>query len=387
MVYSLKVPLTFQQKKIMKMFYAVKAHPVVLDCCTRNTLWKKIKENQLLSNDEIAIIKNKCPAIQCELNKSIRFAHNLQSAVFSECVYAQTLANIFGLNIFINFQENETCLDNWIMRLLASYFLIPRYIYKNEQEKMILIQAGSCRGVDSALISVVNKEVFTIEFKEVGAKTSEVDLPKYKEDGYLLINDVFKGKYPQFISMVEEQVEKKMSFFEKMGSNINDFSSQSIQSAVVNNYNNSKKYADVICTEDKNGYLTMIPANQSNIWAEMAGEIRPAGRNSCRVWTPNALRNYILELGGKIDESNNVIFGLHQIRTTCQRGGKSGKISRYKINSIFFVRHYHCIVDETTVRFRLEDVKQLIPTISAKVFFGNLDVECVRNYYQVDFNE
>ena len=78
-----------------------------------------------------------------------------------------------------------------------------------------------------------------------------------------------------------------------MGNNEHNFSKESVNIAVSNNY--TKKYADVICTEDKESFLVMLPANQVQLWANIEGEIRPAGRNHYNVWTPNALKKFLLK--------------------------------------------------------------------------------------------
>ena len=75
-----------------------------------------------------------------------------------------------------------------------------------------------------------------------------------------------------------------------MGSNVHDFDPRSVNAAVTKNYQ-AKKFADVLCTEDKDTRLVMLPINQAQLWAKTEGEIRPAGRNHYAVWTPNALRH------------------------------------------------------------------------------------------------
>ena len=39
----------------------------------------------------------------------------------------------------------------------------------------------------------------------------------------------------------------------------------------------------------------MMPVNQVQLWAELEGEIRPAGRNRYKVWTPAALNRFMLQ--------------------------------------------------------------------------------------------
>lgn len=245
----------------------------------------------------------------------------------------------------------------------------------------MLIQAGGCNGIDSALISVVDLNIYTIEFKEPGAKTSEPDLPKYKENGLLFVTNKFLMSYPQFKEMLDEQ--KDLNFFDVMGSNINNFSKESINIAVSNNY--TKKYADVICTEDKEGYLVMIPVNQISLWAKIEGEIRPAGRNHYDVWTPQKLKYFLLEKNAKIT-NNKVSVSKDKLSARKERGG-DGKLSGYKINPLFFVYLDDCEIKGQDVIFSFSSIRQLNPTIAGKMYFKNLKYDNLKNYYSLDFNK
>ena len=59
--------------------------------------------------------------------------------------------------------------------------------------------------------------IFSIEFKEPGAKTREPNLPKYNEDGALIITETFTQKNPQFLDMLNEQ---KTGVIEQLKTNI-----------------------------------------------------------------------------------------------------------------------------------------------------------------------
>ena len=59
-------------------------------------------------------MKETAPAIFAELNKSLDNKKNIQSAVFSECVYAQSLADKFNLSIFENHINNERIKFNFV---------------------------------------------------------------------------------------------------------------------------------------------------------------------------------------------------------------------------------------------------------------------------------
>ncbi len=367
------IPLTKLQKEIMREFYSYSPLKVIYNKKERKKLWDTASSKQDINLEKI---RGNCPALAHQIEKSYESGHNIQSAVFSECVYAQTFANMFNLKIFTNCFENHSFIPEDVLNLLKSYSLYPRYAYSNDDKSRMLIQAGGCNGIDSALITVIDLNIYTIEFKEPGAKTSEPDLPKYKEDGNILITDEFLKRYPQFKQMLEEQ--KSLNFFEKMGSNENNFSVESVNIAVTNNY--TKKYADVVCTEDSDGYLVMMPANQISMWGEIVGEIRPAGRNSYYVWTPNALKRFIEEKGGVIKDGI-VSINRNNLSLRKERGRKS-KVSGYKINSLFFIYMAQCTNNGEIVSFPLSKVKQLNPTIAGKIFFKNLRYHEVKNYYK-----
>lgn len=375
------VNLSNSQKEVMTLFYEKPVGVISFNKSRRNEIWSDFKKSRVISEPLKLELKNKCPALLGELEKSARNIKNVQSAVFSECVYAQTLANIFGLREFL--KSSMPNLPKGVQEMLNAYHLTPRYVYKKEDDSVILVQAGGCADVDAALLYPKMHKCYLIEFKERGAKTSEPDLPKYLEDGYLTTNEKFQKKYPQFSKMIDEQIEKHLNFFEKLGVNIHDFSDESILEAVTENYN-VQKYADVICTESSTGELIMIPANQVSKWADLEGEIRPAGRNNYGVWTPYALKKQLKSLGaffedGIVTVKADKLVGAHA------RGGDD-KISRYKICTVFFVRPEDCIFSGNEISFYLKDVRQLNPTIAGKMFFRNFCPDDVKSFYEAELD-
>lgn len=370
------IPLTKLQKEIMEEFYSYSPLKVIYNKMERNRLWNLTTARQNINLEEI---RKNCPALAHQIEKSYESGHNIQSAVFSECVYAQTFANMLNLNLFVNCLDDLAFIPNNIKALLKSYNLYPRYAYSTNDKSRMLIQAGGCNGIDSALITVIDLNIYTIEFKEPGAKTCEPDLPKYKEDGNLLVTDDFKERYPQFTEMLKEQ--EGLNFFEVMGSNINNFSVESINIAVSNNY--IKKYADVICTEDINGYLVMMPANQVSLWAEIEGEIRPAGRNHYNVWTPIALKKFLTNYNA-VFNGNMVTVNKTLLNERRERGGNR-KLSGYKITPLFFVYVENCNIQNDDITFDIKNVQQLNPTIAGKMFFRTLNYQKVKEYYNTYF--
>ena len=372
-----RIMLSKQQKEIMQLFYAVAPTKIVVLKKDYDKLWKTLTKGEKVAAQEEAKLTRICPAIVCEIQKSIIDAHRIQSAVFSECVYAQTLANIFRLPVFTDYEKDST-IDVNVLTLLKSYYLVPRYIYANDAKTEFLIQAGGCGGVDSALIHMTDKAIYSIEFKEPHARAITADLPKYDEDGKIVISQEFIKKYPYYEDMLNEQ--KDINFFDMMGHNVYDFSLEAIRKAIVNNYNTTKKYADVIVTADKGNFLVMLPANQVDLFARLEGEIRGA-RNHCQVWTPKKLVYFIKQLGGNI-EGNNIAIKADKITVGKQRGGSD--VSRHKINPLFFVRVDDATNNNGVVSFCLDKVRQLIPCITAKMFFDDLKHKHVLAHYKED---
>lgn len=376
---DVKIPLAKAQREILAEFYEVKYTKVILNKKARQEIWLNFKSQKAIP--EIGL-KEKCPALLAELEKSISSGNLVQSAVFSECVYAQTLANMLRLPEFHQFSLSPNSLSPSIVKLIGSYGLKPRYVYKNHDGTRALVQAGGHGGIDSALITISDNNVFTIEFKEPGAKTSEPDLPAYGEDGFLKMTPEFVSDYPQFEFMLNEQIEKKLNFFDVMGSNVNDFAVEGVQIAVSENYS-VKKYADVICVEDKSGYLTMMPANQAGMWANTRGEIRPAGRNHYKVFTPEFLKKSIADLGGKA-QGDQLQVPYSSLVSAKKRGGTEA-VNRLKINPLLFVYAQDVKRSEDLATFDTSKVRQLKPTISAHMFFKDLQVEKVHTYYESEF--
>lgn len=373
-----RIPLDRQQKEIMGEFYNFPKTKVIFNEKQRDEIWRMATKHDSQLN--LTELKNKCPSLEHQIKKSYESNKNIQPAVFSECAYAQTIANIFSLPVFVICSENPDFISSKIMSLLDSYNLVPRYAYSTKDKHRMLIQAGSCEGIDSALITVVDDIIiYTIEFKEPGAKTSEPDLPKYEENGVIEKWDKWLNDNRQFKKMVEEQ--KKLNFFDHIGHNIHEFSKESITYAIIHNY--IGKALNVICTEDINGFLVMMPANQVHLWARTEGEIRTAGRNHYKVWTPAALSRFLLKYDPDII-GTQVKLEKNKLETRTERGG-NGRISGYKINPLFFVYAKDCKVDEKFITFNLMKVQQLKPTITAKLFFETLKYDDVKSFYQNQF--
>jgi hypothetical protein len=369
-------PLTDLQKIIMRDFYRTPDIDISVNKSERKKIWDHFVENRDIS--EISHLENQVPALYSEMENALSQERNIQPAVFSECVYSQGLADKFHLSVFKNYPENfRIKLDGHGDKLHGLRDLAVRYSYSSQNEVKTLYQAGGAGGVDCAFQSKDLDQPIMIEMKEPYARTSEPDLPKYDEDGYIVSTDSFYQSYPQFKPMLEEQIQKKLNVFEKIGNNIADFSAESIEKAVTENYA-GKKYAHVICTEDESGKLVMLPSNHVALWAKLEGEIRPSGRNSYGVWTPIKLLEMLLEMDATVD-GDVVRIPVSRLKSANARGSK--KLSRFKINPLFFVRASNVQIKGTDAYFSIGAVRQLNPSITAKMNFKGLDIAEVRKFY------
>ena len=129
------IPLTKLQKEIMQDFYRISATKVIFNKSERNILWKRATARD--SNLNFELLKEKCPALEHQIQRSYITRRNIQSAVFSECVYAQTFANMMGLELFVNCFEDNDFIPVSIINLLYSYHLVPRYVYSAADKSRI----------------------------------------------------------------------------------------------------------------------------------------------------------------------------------------------------------------------------------------------------------
>jgi hypothetical protein len=198
------------------------------------------------------------------------------------------------------------------------------------------------------------------------------------------------GKMKEIIDLTEDNddhtdetassaIVKKNQFniFDHVGKNYPHFLPENVESAVTENYS-GEKFADFICTEDALGYLVLIPASHVSNWAKLSGELRPTGRNSCAVWTPNKLISVLKEKGGSV-KGETVSMPIASFKQAKARGGE--KVSRFKISPLFFLYSNKIENSRGKIIFQIGAVKQNIPTITTKMNFKKLQISEVKDFY------
>ena len=367
-----------KQLEIMHAFYSQALEPISFTKKQRKSIEQSFKKSRTIDKD--LQLETRCPAFYAELNKALDSGKNIQGAVFSECVYVQLLAKKFNLTTFINPLLDAFEVTGYLSEVIESNGLSIRYLFTNYDRTKILVQAGGYNGVDCALIDLDDRKCFTIELKEPYAKTPEPDLPKYSENGNLEVTKEFLDNYPQFASMLEDKFARELNFFVHAGKNFNKFTESSIESAANESYLGNKS-ADVICTEDKNGNLIMLPAHHIGNWATLEGEIRPAGRNRYSVWTPIWFKSFVESLDGELS-NGSVSIPINKVKAIKQRGGT--KASGYKIGSLFYIKAESCTDELSNLRFAFDNVQQLNPTIAVKINFKSINGNDVKLHYFKD---
>ena len=368
--------LTDLQKKLMAYFYQTPELKISLNKAERKNIWDDFVKNRDITN--ISHLEKEVPALYFEMEKALTQDQNIQPAVFSECVYAQALAAKFNLSKFESYLDHVSIdLVGKPESLEKNPKLSVRYSYSSPNGNEILYQAGGAGAVDCAFKTELHEDLAMIELKEPYARTSEPDLPKYGENGLIVSSSDFEEAYPQFKKMLDEQLDQGLNVFEHVGNNISNFSTESLVKAVTENYA-GKKYAHVICTEDKQGRLVMLPSNDVARWAKLEGEIRPSGRNSYKVWTPDHLRRVLIKLGATF-RNELVTIPLATLKTSKARGNSN--ISRYKIDPFFFIRKNEVKINGDFAQFSLHSIRQLNPSITAKMKFEGLVIRDIQKFY------
>ena len=368
--------LTQHQKDILEEFYSGASRKVQISKKDRDQIWKDFKSNRDIKKH--LDLREKVPAIYAEMEKSLESGKKIQAGVFSECVYSQAIAEKLKLNIFenhLNIKINKEKFPKVIQDKLNH--LNVRYSYTRDDNSFTLMQAGGAKEVDCALISIKNENIAMIELKEPYARTSAPDLPRYSEDGLIISSEKFEKKYPQFRSMVEELLQQKFNIFEHVGKNYSDFKPENIFTAVSENYSGDK-FADFICTEEINGELLLIPSSDITLWSKLEGELRPTGRNSYKVWTPNKLLHTLKEKAAVID-SGTVTMRVQDMEERVERGGE--RVSGWKISPMFWVKVEDLNMNDGNISFSLKSVRQNIADITAKIKLNNINFSEVQKYY------
>jgi hypothetical protein len=307
-------------------------------------------------------------AAKAEFAKQFSKQQALQPAILNECFVIQTVANLLELEYFIDADDNR---DNVPAHLLTSLIKakggelegqFPRYIYHGSKSGVVLLQYGDSSSIDAIFVN----EGFRIrlEIKDSKAKMGEYDLD-YKEDGKLIPSEKIKNELPGFLKYIEKfntvtDVYKMAGSNYKIGNEIDKDTADELVSATY-----KTKKLDLYLLQDSSKIFALPSTHLLDNIDISGSEIRMAGRNNYTVFTPNNLKLVLSAQGAKVD--GDLVSMLYNASNE-RKGRGMTKITRYDINSLYFLKINDVKISAGYVSFELSKVRQKKPTISMHVY-------------------
>lgn len=323
--------------------------------------------------------KVKHKGVYSEISKKLRDNEALQPGIITECVIAQSLAQLMGLKSFHDFESGgvlgiadipKACFE--LVRQKRDTICAARYLYynKNDADKFI-IQYGNPKGSDISIIICLNEII--IEVKDMPALLGDKDL-KYNDDGKIIITEEIK-EIPIYVDIIND-FNNKTSIIEEMGSNY-PLLSINEDIATRNQFFNEffeMSNIDILITMKKDELIAIRKEDIFYIFEDgeplistKGSEIRTTGKNNLPVFTETYLNNILQE------KNIDVVEGLCYVEKSNQKvqGYKKGrgttKITRFGINNSFFVRVEDIIEKDDYLIFPYKAIKQNKSGISVHI--------------------
>ena len=330
------------------------------------------------SNKIVAKNIKKVKSVKCELERQFYLKKRLQSGTLCECVMAETIAKMYNLDCFADIFHTyiRDLPANIIYKLRDdNNRILCRYIYYNKNDKdNFLIQYGNPTRYDADLY--LSDKIVKIEFKDRIARAGEKET-EYDEYGKLIYTADFALENPDYIPLIEAFNEKYNLVDIEGNYKIKD---DDFKKAILKSYFKNLGF-EILVSIDENNQLIAITEDCIDMpsgreFISLAGsEIRRAGKNKYKVFTPELLKRSINKIDGKI--TNDIVS--IPIDNMTDRINK-GKITGKKISHLFYVPIGRFNIDNGNCIFLIKDVKQLKPTLSAHMQI-TADINTLIDYY------
>ena len=277
--------------------------------------YSNMSEREFLT-DEITHLLEKAPAMYDGYLASYKKDKYLQPGYLTEINVCATLAKMLNLTYDKNANEKNL-----------------RHQYSNN-DNTFLKQYGGCGMSDIKLIT--EHVSVTIEVKEPLSLGGDYDLG-ITEEGKLFPKIAAGREFPEAAQNILNDFNATDSIFNHLGHNI-PLSNIEYLKTILNSYLGDK-HIDYIATYCKNSNeLIYFPANDIYNHVDFQGsEIRTAGKNSVKVYTPIAFYTALINIGCLIDADNVVSIPKDTISFRRSRGSNN-QISGIKINPIFYFK-------------------------------------------------
>ena len=293
----------------MKLIYTIKEIKTLNEYFKQNS--ENLNEEEFLAG--VLNLINRIPAMYNAFITCYRSGKYLQPGYLTEINLCATLAQKFNL-----IYQTDAVGTNL------------RHQYSNGI--ITLNEFGGCNTSDIQLINA-DGSIITIEVKEPLSLGGDFDLG-ITEEGKLFPKIAAGREFPSDAQKILNDFNAFDSIFNHLGHNI-PLSDTNYLKGILNNYLGSKQI-DYIATYSKNDELIYFPVSELMNHVDFKGsEIRTAGKNKVKVYTPNIFKKFMLDIGCIIDANNIVAIPKNAISYRTARGS-NGHISGIKINPIFY---------------------------------------------------
>lgn len=329
----------------------------------------------------LAKTANSVQGVKLEIQRSFLEGKLMQSGMMHECNVLATFASIFNLNKVCNLQYDDVKLHSDIIKNIPDN---ARYVYYNKDIfDTYLFHLGGPTNIDAYFY--YKGILYKIEIKDRRARSGEVDVVSYTEQGKLNINDEFIEKHGEYIPFIED-FNNSNNIIEHMGHNIL-LSSNKKKDVMLRYF--EKNDIDLILTVTSKNELVALTKDDADLIDTSNSEIRTAGKNSIPLFTPELFKKIITEKGATLIDNENETYIIDKTKLIPRiRRGSVNSVSGYKFSNFFFIRNGKFkYLNDGNISFSLKDVLQLKPTISVHMSinynFGNLRWNFYNNHLNI----
>ena len=279
-----------------------------------NNHFKEFSESDknIFLTKDILILLDRHPAMKKGFIESYQNGKGLQPGYLTEINVCATLAKLWGLEYDENISK-------------------PNLRHQYSGNGQYLQEYGGCQLSDIQLISQ-NGDITTFEVKEPLSLGGDYDLVIDVEGK--LFPKIKKGRnFPESAQKILDSFNKTDSVFNHLGHNIPLANSEYLKD-ILDAYLGDKRI-DYIATYSNDNKLIYFPVSEIYNHIDFKGsEIRTAGKNDVKVYTPNAFKSALLEAECIIKDD---IVTIPKKNTTPRVArGTNGRVTGIKINSIFY---------------------------------------------------
>ena len=321
-----------------------------------------------------------------EIQKQFNNGMGLQPCILTECFVAQTLANHLHLNEYIDLDDVNAMVPS---QLTGAIFAAQgyndgskfRYCYYNNHYDALVFQCGASGTVD-IVFTKFNISI-RIEIKEQVSKLEECDITGlYDEQGHLQLSTEFRQKRSKYVPFIH-LFNALTNVFQMEGHNFNfssyleDDKAKSIIADALD-----IKVVDLFVLVVGNKLVPVLSKYLFDFVTFEGSEIRTAGRNYGKVFTPEFARAKIVSLGGHID-TNEMVFLPYNPENRV-KGRNLDEYRRYSIGSLLFVKLEDTELVGNEIKFPFAKILQKKPSISIHLNAKINDQSLLKQYFELN---